>query len=127
MRFSNQSWQPNCGVTRSGHMKTWGRPGLKPEGAIADVAIATQPSKSPIESEIRYLRAENYVKAWLSDSGTQGKHLSSIKRSNHVRLEQPPEIHPRLQFRGQQVQTSHLAMQKQYIHRWRVPEVAVGT
>ncbi|VEF10867.1 Uncharacterised protein [Pseudomonas fluorescens] len=38
------------GVIRLGHEKTLGRAGLKPEGAIAKLALAPQPNKSPIES-----------------------------------------------------------------------------
>ena len=77
-------------------------------------------------------RIDELTEAW--DSGRLGEprkneaatmHFSN--QSNHVRFEQLTYIHPRLQLRGQQVQTSHLAMQKHYIHRWRVPEVAVGT
>lgn len=34
-------------------MKTWDRAGLKPEGAVAVVALAPQPNKSPIESHTK--------------------------------------------------------------------------
>jgi len=48
--FWNQSWRANCGVTRPGHVKTWSRAGLKPEGAKAKVSLASQPNMPPIES-----------------------------------------------------------------------------
>lgn len=106
MRFL-ESIMAGRGVTHPGHVKTWGRAGLKPEGAIAKEALATKPNKSPIESHTRTPFSSRPIKSKTAFVSTLVL-IISTGASNQAHEPACSSTHPRNVWRPQSVMVQEL-------------------